>query len=676
MQVSVGRKVCADYARSSKLEWLEANGNGGFAMGTVAGANTRRYHGLLVASLRPPVDRHVLLSRLEEVVSDGDVEVPLGTAQYPGVLSPSGYRNLIEFRLDPFPTWVYDVGGAHVEKQLFLIRGEETVVVQYRATRRRLVRIAPFLAFRDYHSLTHENPALDGTVREERGPGALVLRVRPYPTLPELRLHASPGAAFTADGVWYRAVQYAEEQERGLDFSEDLWRMGSLSLEVGPETPVFVVATLGSRQVDSAEVERLAAAERERRRPRSEDRFAARLELAADQFVARRRDGEPTIVAGFPWFTDWGRDTMIALPGLLLARGRLDEAREVLRGFLRFLDGGLIPNRFPDCPEEKPEYNTVDATLWLFQAVFAYLQAGGSTSFLRDEFLPAGKEILRRHQEGTRHGIGVHPADRLLAQGEPQAQLTWMDAKVGDRVITPRHGKPVEVNALYYNALRLLSLWTHGCGEARTAAAYAHEAEAVERSFEQVFWNPARGCLYDVIGRDGRPDPRLRPNQIFAVSLPFPLLRPEQRRAVVRTVEEKLLTPYGLRTLAPGEAGYASRYAGGPAERDGAYHQGTVWPWLLGPFIRAYLAAFGRTPETVAHCRELLVPLEGHLDEACLGSVSEVFDAEPPHRPGGCPAQAWSVSELLRALAVDLAEPTRGRWRRPAGSASASRAAR
>ena len=270
MQVAVGRKVCADYARSSRIEWLESNGTGSFAMGTVAGANTRRYHGLLVASLRPPVDRHVLLSRLDEVVSDGTLEVPLGTAQYPGALHPAGYRNLTEFRLDPFPTWVYDVGGAHVEKQVFLIQGEETVVVQYRATRQRTLRISPFLAFRDYHSLTHANPALDGAVREERGAGALVLRVRPYAPLPELRLHVSPGASFTADGVWYHSAQYVEEQERGLDFVEDLWRMGTVSVEIGPEAPAFVVATIGSRQVDAGAVERLAAAERERRRPRSE----------------------------------------------------------------------------------------------------------------------------------------------------------------------------------------------------------------------------------------------------------------------------------------------------------------------------------------------------------------------------------------------------------------------
>ena len=674
--IAVGRAACADYQRSSRLEWLETNGAGSFAMGTVAGANTRRYHGLLVASLRHPVDRHVLLSRLEEVVSDGSVSVSLATAQYPGTVDPAGYRNLVEFRLDPFPTWVYDVGGAHVEKQIFLVQGEETVVVQYRATRKRRLHISPFLAFRDYHSLTHANPALDGRIREERDAGALALHVRPYAPLPELHVYTSPGAELSPDGLWYYANQYVEERERGLDFAEDLWKMGTVSLDVGPGAPVFVVATLGARQVDAAIVEQLASAERERRWARGADPFTARLELAAEQFVARRADGKPTIVAGYPWFTDWGRDTMIALPGLLLARGRLDDARDVLRGFLSFLDRGLIPNRFPDRPGEKPEYNTVDATLWLFQAVFAYLQAGGSTAFLRDEFLPAGEEILRWHREGTHHGIRVDPGDRLLAQGEPGTQLTWMDAKVGEHVITPRHGKPVEINALYYNALRLMAMWTRACGDQSRADFHAREADAVERSFERAFWNSGKGCLYDVIEPDGRPDARVRPNQILAVSLPFPLLAPEQRRSVVRVVEEKLLTPYGLRTLAPDEPGYVSAYAGGPAERDGAYHQGTVWPWLLGPFIRAYLAAFGRTQETMSRCRELLAPLEAHLTQACLGSVSEVFDADAPHRPGGCPAQAWSVSELLRVLAVDLADPARSQPRRSGWAASEARVAR
>ena len=667
------RKVCIDFTKSSRREWLETNGTGGFAMGTVSGANTRRYHGLLVASLRPPVDRLVLLSRLDEVV-EGEAEVALSTTQYPGALHPTGYRHLLEFRLDPFPTWVWDVGGAHVEKQVFLVQGEQTVVVRYRSTRARRLRIAPFLAFRDYHSLTHANPALDGRVREERAGGALVLHVRPYAPLPELHLHASAGASFVPDGVWYYAAQYIEEQERGLDFSEDLWKMGTITVDVGPAAPAFVVASIAGRRFDETVVEKLAAAERERRRPRGDDTFRARLELAADQFCVRRADGKPTIIAGYPWFTDWGRDTMIALPGLLLARGRIEEAREVLRGFCAHLDRGLIPNRFPDRTDEQLEYNTVDATLWLFQAVFAWLKAGGSASFVRDEFLPIGKQILRWHREGTHHGIGVDRRDGLLTQGEPGVQLTWMDAKVGDRVITPRHGKAVEINALYYNALRLMGLWTHAFGDADYAATCARQADVLASSFERTFWNPSRGALYDVIGPDGTPDPAIRPNQIFAVALPFALLDVERQRSVVRIVEQELLTPYGLRTLSRDDPAYVAHYGGGPLERDSAYHQGTVWPWLLGPFARAVLTAYGRTAETVARCRDLLRPLEAHLSDALLGSISEVFDAEPPFRAGGCPAQAWSVAELLRLVAVDLSESPRDRVRRGALSTEAARA--
>ena len=652
--LSFGRKVCNDHGHASRLEWLEANGTGGFAMGTVAGTNTRRYHGLLVASLRPPADRHVLLSRLDEVVSaDGLPDVPLASNQYPRTISPAGHTHLIEFRLDPFPTWVFDVGGAHVEKQLFLVPGEQTVVVRYRATRRRRLAIAPLLAFRDYHSLTHANATLDDTVREERGPGALVLRFRPYSTLPELALHASAGAQFTRDEGWYYDNEYLADLDRGLDFREDLWKLGTLTLEIDADRPAFVVATLGLRRFDAASVAQLETAVRQSRRPRIEDPFLARLELAADQFVVRRADKRPTLIAGYPWFTDWGRDTMIALPGILLARGRLDEAREVLRGFLAHLDRGLIPNRFPDSPGERPEYNTVDATLWMFQAVFAWLQAGGDVRFLREEFYPAAKDIFRWHRQGTHHGIRVDPADHLLAAGEPGVQLTWMDARVGDRVITPRHGKPVEINALWYNALRLMALWGRALGDEPAASGFALEAGMVEGSFQRAFWNPERGCLYDVVGPN---DPSIRPNQLFAVSLPFPLLSAEQRKSVVRTAEKHLLTPYGLRTLASSEPGYVAHYGGGPAERDGAYHQGTVWPWLLGPYVRAYLDAFGRSDQTRQHCRGLLRQLELHLGDGCLGSISEVFDAEAPWRAGGAPAQAWSVAELIQILSVDLAE--------------------
>ncbi|HUJ27328.1 MAG TPA: amylo-alpha-1,6-glucosidase [Myxococcales bacterium] len=649
--LSVDRKACEDYARSSRLEWLETNGAGGFAMGTVAGTNTRRYHALLVASLRPPVDRHVLLSRLDEVVSaDGLPDVALASNQYPGTIAPQGYTHLIEFRLDPFPTWVFDVGGAHVEKQLFMVPGEQAVVVQYRATRPRRLSVSPFLAFRDYHSLTHANGSLDGDVREERTPGALVLRIKPYASLPELSLHASPGAHFQRDGCWYFDNEYLVELDRGLDFREDLWKAGTLALQLEQNRPAFIVAAIGSRRFDAAEVAALEAQVREQRRGRD------MLDLAADQFIARRADGKPTLMAGFPWFTDWGRDTMISLPGIFLARGKLDQARDVLRGFLAHLDGGLIPNRFPDSPTEEPEYNTVDATLWMFQAVFGFLESGGDARFLRDDFYPAAKQIIDWHIRGTRHGIRVDPSDRLLAAGEPGVQLTWMDAKVGDRVVTPRHGKPVEINALWHNALRLMARWGRALGDEPAASRFAVEAAMVAGSFQRAFWNRERGCLLDVVGPD---DPAIRPNQLIALSLPFPLLNAEQRKSVVRVVERELLTPVGLRTLATSDPAYIGRYGGGGAQRDGAYHQGTVWPWLLGPYVRAYLAAFGRDDDTVRHCRGLLRGLEQHLSEACLGSVSEVFDGDAPHRPGGAPAQAWSVAELIRLLAVDLADQPR-----------------
>ncbi len=656
--ITVGLETCRDYARSSKLEWLETNGRGGFAMGTVSGANTRRYHGLLVPALRPPVDRHVLLAKLDEWVVAGGEEAPLATNQYPGTLHPDGWRRLAGFRLDPFPVWTFDLGGGlRVERSVFLVHGEDTAVVRWRASRPVRLRVEPLLAFRDAHALARENGALDRTVRVEMREMGGALRVRPYPGLPDLTLHHSAGR-FRPGGAWHRSAEYLEELDRGLDFLEDLWRPGTLELEVG-EAGAWVVAALGEGRFDREQVESLERAERARRRPATSDPFLARLHAAADQFLVRRADGSPTVIAGYPWFTDWGRDTMISLPGLLVARGRLGDARDVLRGFLAHLDRGLIPNRFPD-RGEAPEYNTADGTLWLFPAAQAWLRAGGERAFLRDELYPAALEILEWHRRGTHHDIRVDPADGLLSAGGEGTQLTWMDAKVGDWVVTPRHGKPVEVNAIWANALRIAAQWAQALGDEARAPRLGEEARQVARSFESAFWNPARGFLFDVV-RPGGPDPALRPNQLFALSLPYPLLGPERRRSVVDAVGRALLTPVGLRTLAPGEPGYAPHYRGGPRQRDGAYHQGTVWPWLLGPFVRALLAAHGRSDESVERCRRLVRGVADHLGEACLGTVSEIFDAESPFRPGGAPAQAWSVAELLQVLLVDLADRPAGR---------------
>ena len=671
--IVVDGETCRDHGRSSKLEWLETNGTGGYAMGTVAGTSTRRYHGLLVAPLQPAAadptrpqplsarvsslaaghvrERHVLLARLEEAIVDGDRETSLTTNQYPGTLYPEGHRYLTEFRLDPFPTWTYRAGGTMLEKRLFLVHGEQSVIVRYRASRSSQLRLRPFLAFRDYHALGHANGDLDARVRETAGAGVRRLAVQPYGSLPELRLHHS-GGQFHRDGAWHRDTEYLEELDRGLDFREDLWRMGTIEMDVRPGEDAFLVATTAPwSALDRAAIDGLEEAERARRRSRHEDPLHARLDRAAEQFVVERADGSPTVIAGYPWFTDWGRDTMIALPGLFLARGRLNEARDVIRGFLAHAHGGLIPNRFPD-RGEVPEYNTVDATLWLFQAVNSYLAAGGDPDLAREVY-PSAREIIRSHQAGTLHGIRVDPQDGLLVAGEEGAQLTWMDAKVGDWVVTPRHGKPVEVNALWYNALRLAAVWGRAAGDPTGAADLEREAIRVARTFTDGFWDASSGRLFDVLLPAG-PDRRLRPNQIFAVGLPFPLLDGERQRSVVRAVEKALLTPVGLRTLAPGEPNYKPHYGGAPRDRDGAYHQGLVWPWLLGPFVRAYLTAFGRTHHNLAYCRSLLRGLERHMiAEGCLGSISEILEPEPPYRAVGAPAQAWSVAEVL-AVSLSL----------------------
>ncbi len=648
--------TCADYEKSSRIEWLESNGTGGFAMGTAAGVNTRRYHGLLVAALHPPVDRFVLLSKLEETVRIDARDHALATTQYPGAVHPQGHRLLESFRLEPFPIWTYAVDGVVIEKRIFLVHGSATLVVQYRASRACSMRIRPFVAFRDFHALTRENDALDTrTTDERRSPESAVHRITPYPDLPTLSLHHS-GTASRDGACWYKDAEYLAELDRGLEFREDLYCTGSIDLALSPERPAWIVATIDAHSAwDLVRVLSAEAVEIERRRSAERDPFVARLTAAAETFRVRRADGSPTVIAGYPWFADWGRDTMIALPGLLLARGLLDEAREVLDGFLAHSDRGIIPNRFADSGGP-PEYNTVDGTLWLFHAVHQYLAHGGDRTWARDTFYPRAKEILAWHDRGTHHGIKVDPADGLLVSGDAGTQLTWMDAKIGGWVVTPRHGKAVEINALWFNALRVMEQLALDLDDVEALGRFAREARRVKDSFHRVFWNAAKGSLHDVVRPEG-PDARMRPNQIFAVSLPYPLLGVEDQQRVVTAVERELLTPYGLRTLAPGEEGYRPHYGGDPLSRDSAYHQGTVWPWLLGPFITAYLNAYGRNRARVEYARSLVSSLEEHMEEALLGNVSEVFDAEPPHAPGGAPAQAWSVAELLRVLKTELAGP-------------------
>ncbi len=662
--VVVGRAECRDYAHSSHLEWLETNETGAYAMGTVSVANTRRYHGLLVATLRPPVDRIVTLARLEETLLEAGRDIPLATNQYPGAVHPKGFELLEEFRLDPCPTWVFRVGEARIERRLFLVAGQQTAVMVYRSDQSVRLRVEPLLAFRDYHALGHRNGGANATVLEQAAHGVRVLTFRPYPGFPPMFLY-HPGESFAPAAVWHENVEYLEELDRGLDFREDLLSPGAFILAVGPNRVGWVVATLeSSAPADAATVLRLET-ERATARETATDPVEACLERAAEQFSVSRADGSPTVIAGYPWFTDWGRDTMISLPGLLIARGKLDVARQVLEGFLRRLDGGLIPNRFPD-QAGPAEYNTVDATLWMFQAVHAYLVAKGDRAFLEEVFFPAARGIIEAHLKGTHHGIHVDAEDGLLVAGGPGANLTWMDARVNGQPVTPRHGKPVEVNALWYNALRLMEVWAGQLGDAAESSGYAELAQQVARSFDSLFWNARDGFLYDVLLPEG-PDRRLRPNQLLALSLPFPLLDEARRLSVLLRVEAELVTPVGLRTLSHSEPGYQPFYCGGPAQRDAAYHQGLVWPWLLGPFVDAYLVVHGNTQTTRSHCRRLLAGLEAHLlTQGCLGSVSECFEAEVPFRPVGAPAQAWSVAELFRLRSQVLVEPRSDSNARPA----------
>ncbi|HEY1335773.1 MAG TPA: amylo-alpha-1,6-glucosidase, partial [Myxococcaceae bacterium] len=524
------------------LEWLLTNGTGGFAMGTVAGSNTRRYHGLLVASLHPPVARVVTLARLEETALTPAGPVPLSVNQYPDTLHPDGYTRLIRFSLEAGPVWTWSVGGGEVERRVLLVPGQQTVLVRYASSAPVRLRLEPLLAFRDYHALTHRNAAA-WTGFDERAVGkGREVRFQPYATLPSLRL-AHRGGPFAGPPAWHENVEYLVELERGLDFREDLLLPGSFELQLDPGAPQLLAATveesvtldLDALAASFPRATPLRAAAPSRPSNGSGDLAGARarLERAADAYPVRRADGSATVIAGYPWFTDWGRDTMISLPGLLVARGRLDLAREVLEGFLAHLDGGLVPNRFPDAAGPA-EYNTADATLLMFQAVHAWERAGGSPAFVRDVFYPAACAIVDAHLRGTRDGIHVDPADGLLVAGGPGSNLTWMDARVDGVPVTPRHGKPVEVNALWYNALRLSERWAQALGDDPQARSFRSEADRTATSFDRAFWNEARRCCFDVVLPEG-PDARLRPNQLFAVGLPFPLLD-RRRRAMVLEV--------------------------------------------------------------------------------------------------------------------------------------------
>ena len=639
-------------------EWFEADGLGGFASGTVAGRRTRRYHALLLTATTPPTGRFVLVNGLDAWVKTATGTFGLSSQHYaPDVLHPDGEGRLEAFTAEPWPRWTYRLDGeTRVEQELLVPMGFSAVAMRWRllgAAANAALSVRPFLSGRDYHSLHHENRAFrfDAQTDGER------VVWNPYPGV-SATVAVSNGA-YEHQPLWYRNFLYEEERARGLDYTEDLASPGVFSRDLAAGDAVLFLQTedpaAPKQEPDvpaSVRWRLLQDAEARRR-----SLFPSRLHRSADAYLVRRGQGK-TIMAGYPWFTDWGRDTFIALRGLCLATGRLDDARDILLDWAGTVSEGMLPNLFPD-RGSVPEFNSVDASLWYIIAVQDFLQTTASAGAAvepstRERLQHAVEAILDGYSAGTRFGIHVD-ADGLVAAGVPGVQLTWMDAKVGDWVVTPRIGKPVEVQALWLNAL-----WIAGQFSRKWLPLLEHGREA----FGTRFWNETGGYLQDVVDRDHQPgmvDATFRPNQIFAVGgLPIALLEGEQARRVVDAVEARLWTPLGLRSLAADQPGYAPRYEGGVRERDGAYHQGTAWPWLVGPFVEAWLRVRGGNPEAKREARaRFLEPLLHHLDEAGLGHVSEIADGDAPHAPRGSPFQAWSLGEVLRLAHGVLQEEQR-----------------
>jgi predicted glycogen debranching enzyme len=655
-EVDFGRDICCDLPAAESREWLVTNGIGGYALGTIAGHQTRCYHGLLVAALQPPLGRTLLVAKLDETARYASQEFELFTNRWAdGTVAPEGYRNIERFHLEgTTPVWTFALADTLLEKRIFMQSGANTTYVLYRLVRASSpveLSIKMLADYGDEHCVTVGRTRPMEVTPVERG-----LKVIAYDGATPFYVLSDSASALPAKD-WYRNFDLAAERARGLPDRTDHFFAGEFRATIAPGGSLTMVASTAAMPSLSGEA---AFAKRQSETGALLDRFFAanngtaqaaspavqQLVLAADQFIAARPlDGAAdakTILAGYPWFSDWGRDTMIALPGLCLATGRPWLARNILRTFSRFVSEGMLPNQFPRAGAA-PMYNTVDATLWYFEAVRQYYEATSDIGLLHELF-PVLDGIVDAHVRGTRYHIHVDLTDGLLYAGEPGVQLTWMDAKVGDLVVTPRIGKPVEVNALWLNAAAAMARFARALG--RNAAPYEGLAQSCRTGFAK-FWNSEKQFCFDVIDAPGSPsgkDAALRPNQILAVSLPETALTPEQQRSVVEVCARQLLTSFGLRSLAQNEARYQGRYAGTQEDRDGAYHQGTAWGWLLGPFALAHLRVYQNAEEAMS----FLEPMFGHVKAAGLGTASEIFDGDPPFTPDGCIAQAWTVGETLR----------------------------
>ncbi|MDY0385734.1 MAG: amylo-alpha-1,6-glucosidase [Methanolobus sp.] len=644
---------CTDYIAGTSKEWIINNGLGGYASSTVIGTNTRKYHGLLIASVNPPVDRKLLLSSLDEELFIGENIHKLAVHKYQDAVYPHGNEYLENFSSNPHPAFLYSVAGIKVKKQIMMLHGENTTIVKYEISnpsgKRGVFRILPLVNNRSIHHMSNAKGLSFG---QELFSGGTTLKsgdssFQIYSNIP-----------YKADEHWYYNFEYEVELSRGYPHIEDNFNPGYFDLEInGTDTSCFIVAsTETNKDWDMQKVLELFKNEEKRRedlvkKSIKDDNLLRKLVIAGDSFIVERRSTESkSIIAGYHWFGDWGRDTMISIPGLTLATGRFDEARSILSTFAAYTKDGLIPNLFPENASESPVYNTVDASLWFVHAVGRYLDYTDDIEFT-ESMWPSIESVLNNYKAGTAYDIKMDD-DGLIEQS---GQLTWMDAKVENWEVTPRNGKACEINALWYNALIYATKIGKGLGV--DVSAYNEISALTKSNFREKFWNDKKGCLYDCISVSGDSnvkDAAVRSNQIFAVSLPYTMLSHEMEKSIVDVTTEELLTPYGLRTLSPNDSNYIGSYNGNLKTRDAAYHNGTVWPWLLGPYVTAYAKVYKELPDLKDRLRAFLDMIEKHMDEACIGTISEVFDGDMPHSPGGCVSQAWSVAEITRCYLEDI----------------------
>jgi len=675
-KIRTGPSVLSDFSRAIQMEWIVANGLGGYASSTVLGINTRKYHGLLVSAFNPPVDRRVLLTKLDEEVRIENETHPTGSNEFKQGIQPKGYLFLSRFLLDPFPTYRYAMQGFQFQKTIFMPYGKNATIVIYEVfnpTKNKVsIRILPLVNSRHFHSVTDKDKLTWGFIQKPFEQGVII---QPSISLSTLSILCTDGRYFVGRGEWVEETYFRVDDLRGESCLDDNYQPGWFELDIAPEERkrFYVLATAGKSEDeaqsilsfvprDLKDLDALYNQELRRRKNllstfqrcigiEMED-WLKWLVLAADSFVVNRESTKArSVIAGYHWFEDWGRDSLVSLSGLTLVTGRFEDAKKILLTFKHHCHMGILPNRFPDHAGEKPVYNTVDATLWYFNAVLQYLKYTGDYDFAQKELWNTLKSIVEHHVQGTIYGIYVDE-DGLIAHGP---QLTWMDAVINDWPVTPRDGKAVEIQALWYNALKIMELLATRFDQKREVEKYAMMAGKAKKSFVEKFWSPERGYLFDM-AYDGQRDPSLRPNQVIAVALDFTMLDKAMGEAIVETVWRRLWGCYGLKTLPEDDPRYIGRYLGDRGHRDKAYHNGTVWAWLLGPFTTAFLKVKGYEERwrTFAF-KNFLQPLfREEIFRGGLGTISEIFDGDPPHEPRGCVSQAWSVAEPLRAFVEDI----------------------